>query len=64
MLYELLSGRLPFDPERLRLDPVELVRILREEEPRSLSSLWTRPLPDGEEIARRRGTDPARCGAC
>jgi len=58
VLYELLSGRLPFDPERLRRDPVELVRILREEEPRSLSSLWTRPLPDAGEIARRRATDP------
>jgi Tol biopolymer transport system component/tRNA A-37 threonylcarbamoyl transferase component Bud32 len=57
VLYELLSGLLPFDAERLRRDPVEMVRILREEEPRSLSSLWTRPVPDGEEIARRRGTD-------
>ena len=58
VLYELLAGRLPFDPERLRHDPVELVRILREEEPRSLSSPWTRPVPEAGEIARRRGTDP------
>jgi Tol biopolymer transport system component len=57
VLYELLSGVLPFDPERLRHDPVELARILREEEPRSLSSTWSRPLPDAEELARRRGTD-------
>jgi serine/threonine protein kinase/Tol biopolymer transport system component len=62
VLYELLSGRLPFDPERLRRDPVELVRILREEEPRSLSSPWTRPLPDAGEIAHRRGTDPRSLG--
>jgi Tol biopolymer transport system component len=57
VLYELLSGVLPFDPERLRHDPVELARILREEEPRSLSSTWSSPLPDAEELARRRGTD-------
>jgi Tol biopolymer transport system component len=57
VLYELLSGVLPFDPERLRHDPVELARILREEEPRSLSSMWSRPLPGAEELARRRGTD-------
>lgn len=58
VLYELVSGALPFDPDRLRRDPVEMSRILREEEPRSLSSLWPRALPDAEEIARRRGTDP------
>jgi tRNA A-37 threonylcarbamoyl transferase component Bud32/Tol biopolymer transport system component len=57
VLYELLSGSLPFDPERLRRDPVEMARILREEEPRSLASTWSRPLPDAEEVARRRGTD-------
>ena len=64
VLYELLSGRLPFDPERLRLDPVELVRILREEEPRSLSSLWTRPSPTARRSPAAGAPIPARCGAC
>jgi serine/threonine protein kinase/Tol biopolymer transport system component len=57
VLYELLSGTLPFDPDRLRRDPVEMSRILREEEPRSLASTWSRAFPDAGEVARRRGTD-------
>jgi hypothetical protein len=58
VLYELVSGTLPFDLERLRQGPAEMARILREEEPRSLPSSWARAHLDAEEIARRRGTDP------
>ena len=57
LLFELVSGALPFDPERLRHDPLEMARILREEEPRSLASVWTQAHPDAIEIARRRRTD-------
>jgi Tol biopolymer transport system component/tRNA A-37 threonylcarbamoyl transferase component Bud32 len=56
VLYELVSGTLPFDAERLRRDPFEAARILREEEPRRFSSSWTHP--EAEELARRRAIDP------
>ncbi|MBM4063115.1 MAG: tetratricopeptide repeat protein, partial [Planctomycetes bacterium] len=58
MLYELLSGTLPFDPEKLRASGTELVRILREEQPRHPSSRIGQ-LGDGAlAVAQARSTDP------
>ena len=57
VLYELLSGALPFDPARLRGGAAETARILREEEPRRLASSWDGARGGAELAARRRGTD-------
>ncbi len=61
LLYELLGGCLPFDPDRLlRAGDGELRRILREEEPPPPSQRSSALDADGaEEIAARRGTDAA-----
>jgi serine/threonine protein kinase/WD40 repeat protein len=58
LLYELLVGALPFDPKELRKKGlVEMLRVIREDTPTSLSSrLLT--LPAAREIADRRNTDP------
>jgi serine/threonine protein kinase len=58
LLYELLVGALPFDPKELRKKGlVEILRIIREDNPTPLSSrLGT--LPTAEEIAQLRDTDP------
>ncbi len=59
MLYELLTGSLPFPPEELRrLSVAELQRQLREVEPPRPSRRLLAPGTDAGEIARRRRTDP------
>ena len=57
VLYELLSGAVPFDRARLRQAAwTEVVRVIREEDPPSLAVHAAR-LETGE-IARRRSTEP------
>src|SRR5688572_22563965 len=60
ILYELLTGKLPFDPKTLRSAGYgEMQRIIREEDPPKPSTRLTK-LGDGEEletIAKRRRTD-------
>ncbi len=62
LLYELLTGRLPFDPKTLLqagLD--EIRRIIREvEPPRPSTHLSTLNAPDLAKVAQQRQTDPAR----
>ena len=62
LLYELLTGRLPFDPKTLLqagLD--EIRRIIREvEPPRPSTNLSTLNGTDQEKVAKLRNTDPAR----
>ena len=62
LLYELLTGRLPFDPNTLLqagLD--EIRRIIREvEPPRPSTNLSTLNGTDQAKVARMRNTDPAR----
>ncbi len=60
MLYELLTGVLPFDPKALRAQPIDqMLRQIREVDPPRPS---TRVSMAGESIeaAQRRQTDPAR----
>jgi tetratricopeptide (TPR) repeat protein len=60
LLYELLCGTLPFDPDRLhRATEEEVRRILREEEPPPPSQRLAALGDAAEGIARRRGTDGA-----
>ncbi len=60
LLYELLTGTVPFDPARLRHTGLaEMLRIIREEE---APPLWRRLSGSGtppEDIAAQRRTDPA-----
>jgi tetratricopeptide (TPR) repeat protein/tRNA A-37 threonylcarbamoyl transferase component Bud32 len=57
LLYELLAGETPFDPSRLRRAAwTEAVRIIREEEPPSLTARLARH-ERVSEIARVRSTD-------
>jgi serine/threonine-protein kinase len=62
LLYELLTGRPPFDPKSLLqagLD--EIRRIIREvEPPRPSTNLSTRDAADRLMVAKLRGTDPDR----
>ena len=62
LLYELLTGRPPFDPKSLvsaGLD--EIRRIIREvDPPRPSTNLSTLADSDRARVARLRGTDPAR----
>lgn len=60
LLYELLTGRAPFEPERLRQAEVgEVIRIIREEEPaRPSRRLTTLSVPELSEISSRRTTAP------
>jgi non-specific serine/threonine protein kinase/serine/threonine-protein kinase len=63
LLYELLCGTLPFDPDRLhRATEEEVRRILREEEPPPPSQRLAGLGEAAQEVARRRGTDPAALG--
>ena len=60
LLYELLSGSVPFEGERLRkAGYTEMLRILREEEPPSLVEKWNQLGPARERVAARRGTTAA-----
>jgi non-specific serine/threonine protein kinase/serine/threonine-protein kinase len=59
MLYELLTGSLPFPTEELRkLSFPELQRRLRDVEPLRPSRRLSTPGSDAGEVARRRRTDP------
>ncbi|HVS01240.1 MAG TPA: serine/threonine-protein kinase, partial [Thermoanaerobaculia bacterium] len=59
LLYELLTGALPFDPERLRRAGLaEVERILREEAPPRPSTRVSAAGADSAEAAVRRGSDP------
>ena len=62
LLYELLTGRTPFDPEALlRQGLDEIRRAVREQEPlRPSIFLGTLAAADRAEIAQRRQADPAR----
>jgi non-specific serine/threonine protein kinase/serine/threonine-protein kinase len=60
LLYELLCGALPFDPDRLHREPEEEVRrILREEDPPPPSHRTEALRNEADRIADRRRTDPA-----
>jgi serine/threonine protein kinase/tetratricopeptide (TPR) repeat protein len=62
LLYELLTGRPPFDPKSLLhagLD--EIRRIIREvEPPKPSANLSTLGVADRNQVAKLRGTDPVR----
>ncbi|MDB6025247.1 MAG: pknB 19 [Verrucomicrobiales bacterium] len=62
LLYELLTGHPPFEPERLRCAALdEVCRIIRDEEPsRPSIRLNTLAEVESSEIARRRLTEPTR----
>lgn len=58
MLYELLAGVLPFDPQTLRSAGFgEIQRIIREEEPPRASTRLSGLGDTGTPIAEKRGTD-------
>ncbi len=60
LLYELLTGRLPLDPERMRAAPlVEVLRRIQEEIPARPSLKITGLAEQGREIALLRSADPA-----
>ncbi len=60
ILYEMLTGSLPFDSRSLRrAGPTAISRILREEMPPSPSQMIRRDNAQAAEAARRRNTDPA-----
>lgn len=59
LLYELLIGAVPFDPEMLRKASLtELLRIIREEEAIPMTAKLTRMGTTASEVAGRRRTDP------
>jgi tetratricopeptide (TPR) repeat protein len=59
LLYELLVGRLPFDPEQFRKSgPAEMLRVIREVEPSRPSTRLTTLAEASAELARCRRTDP------
>jgi serine/threonine protein kinase len=60
ILYELLTGTLPFDPETLRSAAfAEVQRIIREQEPLRPSTCLSALGPEGKRIAEARRTDVA-----
>jgi non-specific serine/threonine protein kinase/serine/threonine-protein kinase len=61
VLYQLLTGLLPFDPERLRGSSLlEAVRMIREEDPPAPAARLAREPEGTATIAERRSTDPRR----
>ena len=62
LLYELLTGRPPFDPKKLRnADVTEIRRILREEDPRDPSAVVEAlNLEKLREVALNRSCDPQK----
>ncbi|MBL8878007.1 MAG: tetratricopeptide repeat protein [Phycisphaerales bacterium] len=61
LLYELLTGHLPFDPARLRSASLfEFQRIIREEEPPTPSSRISTLGAAAKDVAARRQIDPQR----
>ena len=64
VLYELLTGTLPFDPETLRKGGVDHIRqMIREEEPKTPSTrLSTTSGPESTKLAQLRRTDARTLG--
>jgi serine/threonine protein kinase/sugar lactone lactonase YvrE len=62
VLYELMTGQVPFDPQRLGEAGIEEVcRVLREEDPpRPSVRISDLPEPEQAGIARRRQSDPPK----
>lgn len=62
LLYELLTGRPPFDPKKLRnADVTEIRRILREEDPRDPSAVVEVSNPENlREVSACRSCDPQK----
>ncbi len=61
LLYEMLSGALPFASKDLRRGGyAEIQRIIREEEPRRPSTRLTGPDTDSAAVARARQSEPRR----
>jgi serine/threonine protein kinase/formylglycine-generating enzyme required for sulfatase activity len=59
LLYELLTGTLPFDSKRLRQGGYAAIqRIIREEEPLKPSTRLNRRGEEAVDLARKRHTDP------
>ncbi len=57
ILYELITGRLPFDPKALlRQGLAEMQRMIQEESPRKPSTVWKREAADPKEFATGRHT--------
>jgi tetratricopeptide (TPR) repeat protein len=60
LLYELLTGSMPFDPESLRRASYsEILRIIREVEPPRPSARVSTLIHDGTDVATPRHTEPA-----
>ncbi len=59
LLYQLLTGHLPFESARLRKDLGEMQRILREEDPSTPSKRVRTELKTATDAASRRSTDIA-----
>jgi hypothetical protein len=63
LLYELLTGRTPFDAARLRkAGYAEMQRIIREEEPLKPSTQLTTMSEESNVVSSNRGTNPKRLG--
>ncbi len=61
VLYELLTGDLPFDPQRLRKQSIDQVlRLLRDEDPPSPSTKVSSDRTTSSALAALRGTDSAQ----
>ena len=61
LLYEMLTGRTPIDPQKLRSCAWhELQRVICDEEPTKPSTLVSLQAGDEEDRAARRATEPAR----
>jgi serine/threonine protein kinase len=60
LLYEMLTGRTPIDPDTLKTAVWgELQRMIREDEPTRPSTLLTSMGADSNLVAKARGTEPA-----
>jgi serine/threonine protein kinase len=64
LLYEMLTGRTPVDPDSLKSAAWdELQQMIRDAEPQRPSILVTALGTDTESVARLRGTEPGRLGS-